>query len=230
MSNVSPCDPRFTSLRADLFRFAALIIVASLIVARPAVAANIWDGGDLDDNLWSKGDNWDNNVVPTFPVALTFGGTVRPVSTNDLPNLTINGFTFNVGSGPFTINGNSFTLNGPIVNNSTSAVPQTINNNITLAAPTSINTAGALTLGGKIDGGFAISIDTGTGLSTLTGSNSYTGGTTINAGTLNVGSAGRWERPAQSLSELRLAPFSTAMPTKSIIPRVCQPLRVKFTA
>jgi fibronectin-binding autotransporter adhesin len=204
MSTLNACDRGTTHLQTAIGRFASLLIVTSLIVAQPALAGNTWNGANLDNNLWSLSDNWNGVALPTFPGVLTFSGTLRPTSSDDLTTAAtvIQGITFDGTGSPMTIFGNAFTLGdattGTITNNSTSLVPQVINNNFTLGHNLQVLTTatGALTLGGNIDGNFALIKDVGTGsltgagLLTLSGTNSYAGGTTINIGTLNVGSAG----------------------------------------
>ncbi|MCK6617987.1 MAG: autotransporter-associated beta strand repeat-containing protein [Cyclobacteriaceae bacterium] len=61
---------------------------------------------------------------------------------------------------------------------------------VTLTANRQITTnAGNLTVGGIISGGFGLS-KSGAGALTLTAANAFTGGTTLNAGTLNINNAG----------------------------------------
>jgi fibronectin-binding autotransporter adhesin len=147
-------------------------------------AANTWDGGGVDGN-WSTATNWDNDLVPTFPVALTFAGTTGLTSSNDLSSLTVNGFTFNSGAGAFVIGGNGITLGGNVLNSSTSL--QTLNNNIaTTAVRTFTMTTGGgnIALGGNLSGTGGGITTAGTGMLTRSGSNSYTGITTVGAQTL----------------------------------------------
>jgi len=86
-------------------------VLAALLAATLAPAArsaNIWDGGSAGpgDNNWNTAANWDDDVVPTFPAALTFGGTARLAATNDLVGMTVTGVTFAAGAGAFTLRGN----------------------------------------------------------------------------------------------------------------------------
>lgn len=153
-------------------------------------AANIWDGGGVDGN-WSTAANWDNDLVPTFPVALTFAGTTGLTSNNDLSSLTVNGFTFSSGAGAFTIGGNNITLGGNVLNSSTSL--QTLNTNIaTTAVRTFTMTTGGgnIAVGGNISGTAGGITTAGSGMLTLSGSNSYTGITTVGAQTLRFVATG----------------------------------------
>jgi len=158
---------------------------------RLSYAANTWDGGGAD-NFWSTALNWDNDLVPTFPVGLAFGGTTRLTPNNDLSGITtVNGFTFNAGAGAFVIGGNDIGLTGNILNSSTNL--QTINLNMAAIPNTTTVTmtsgGGNVTLGGLISatGGLTTA---GTGTLTLNGANSYTGATTVATNTvLKLGNA-----------------------------------------
>jgi autotransporter-associated beta strand protein len=99
------------------------------------------------------------------------------------------GITFNSGAGSFVLNGNAISLSGDVTNNSTNA--QTVNLELDLSgADRNINAAaGDITLGGVIGGSYGIT-KSGAGALTLSGANTYTGATTVTAGTLNVTSGG----------------------------------------
>jgi fibronectin-binding autotransporter adhesin len=158
--------------------------------SQSAQAANTWDGGGVDGN-WSTLANWDDDLVPTFPVALTFAGSTGLTSTNDLSSLTVNGFTFSSGAGAFVIGGNDITLGGNVLNSSTNL--QTLNNNIaTTAVRTFTMTTGGgnTALGGNISGTGGGITTAGTGMLTLSGSNTYTGNTTVGAQTLRFVATG----------------------------------------
>lgn len=167
--------------------FVKAFLFASTCLCINLRAANTWDGGDVDGN-WGSILNWDDDLLPTFPVALTFAGTSQLSSTNDQTGAQVNGITFSSGAGAFTIAGNEIILAGNIVNNSTSAqtlsLPLSLNANRTLTA-----TSGNITLSGVVSGGFGITAAAGSNTIVLSGLNTYTGGTTISSGTLKLESS-----------------------------------------
>ena len=77
--------------------------------------------------------------------------------------------------------------NGALINSSTTATSGITNKSgITLAANTSIGGAGNIILAGVISGGNALTY-IGSGILTLASNNTFSGGTTINSGTVEVG-------------------------------------------
>ena len=121
--------------------------------------------------------------------------------TNSLFN--IGGITFTsaapsyvIGDGtPGDLNsGNTFNLNnvtGSVTNNSTNT--QTIDNPFSMSTTQTFTTTaggGNIVLGGNISGAAGGITTAGAGIITLYGVNSYTGNTTLGAGTLAVGSGG----------------------------------------
>jgi len=130
--------------------------------------AQVWNGAGANPN-WSTGANWVGGYPPAYAGdPLTFAGTAGLTPNVDngytIPSLTFsnNAGSFNIGSA----NGSTLTLTGTgsIVNNSANA--QTLN--VTIA-----------------DAGNGLT-KSGSGAVTLAGNNTYTGPTTISAGTLNV--------------------------------------------
>jgi autotransporter-associated beta strand protein len=145
-----------------------------------------WTGGGTDAN-WTTADNWGGIAIsPNVP--LVFAGEIQLTNENNFAAGTqFDGITFSAGAGAFTLAGNAINLAGDIVNNSTNL--QTINLNLALQQNTNLVTAsGDLAIGGNISGQFGITLP-GMGTVTLSGSNSYTGGTTVNAGKLLVATA-----------------------------------------
>ncbi len=158
--------------------FFCLATTMALLHATGTQAANIWDGGGVDNN-WSTPENWDNDMVPSFPVALVFDGATGLSPYNDLESKTVNGFTFNADTASFVVDGNAITLGGNIVNDSTNL--QTIDLDMTLPATRIVTLSGGgdVRLGGSLNGTGGITVS-GNGELTLAGNNSYAGNTTLN--------------------------------------------------
>jgi fibronectin-binding autotransporter adhesin len=148
-------------------------------------ADRIWDGGGAND-LWSNPLNWDGDLTaPVSGDTLTFDGALRPTPANNLaPDSVFGPITFTSAAGPFVIGGsNRITLGGDVINNSSSI--ETINLAMLLNGNRSVNVAnGAVTLGGVISGAAVGITKSGTGILTLGATNTYTGSTTIDGGTL----------------------------------------------
>ena len=135
--------------------------------------------------------------------ALNFGSSTNQLGTGTITvsgSVDANSLTFvSSGSGNnTTLSGGNITLGGTTpfitVTNiaNTAATTQTISSNITLGANQTwtANSGGstgtaALTVSGQISGGFGIT-KAGNGTLTLSGSNSYTGATTVSAGVVNI--------------------------------------------
>ncbi len=150
-----------------------------------AISSGIWDGGG-PDNYWSTGGNWDQNVVPIFPISLTFSNNVRLVNTNDLVGITASSITFDAGAGAFVLRGNDLTLSGNIGFSANPAAPitQSANMGMTWSANKTIDTPvnGNLTLGGNITTSGNDLTKLGAGTLTLGGVDSFAG-YLINVGT-----------------------------------------------
>jgi autotransporter-associated beta strand protein len=150
------------------------------------ISTATWDGGGSDSN-WSTSGNWTGALVTNAP--LIFAGTNGLTPNNDsTAGTAYSGMTFNSGAGAFVIGGNAIDLGGDIVNNSSST--QTINLGLALQQNTNVNAAaGNINIGGAISGAFSLTAN-GSNVVTLSGSNSYSGGTNVSAGTLVIGAGG----------------------------------------
>jgi autotransporter-associated beta strand protein len=183
-----------------------LALLVGFLCTGSASGQDLWDGGGSDDS-WSTAQNWSGDVAPANDGSATvmFAGTTRLAPSVDMP-WNITGLAFNAGSGSFVISGSSITTgSGGIIQSATAT--QTINNSVILAAAQTwrANT-GNLTFGGSVDNaGFLLNLEaamarsislnglvsgfgglqkTGIGTLTISGNNSYAGGTTLSAGTL----------------------------------------------
>ncbi|HEV2692086.1 MAG TPA: autotransporter-associated beta strand repeat-containing protein [Verrucomicrobiae bacterium] len=158
-----------------------------------AQSSDTWVGGS--GNNFSTLANWTYSGG-SGPVAnndsLSFDVTGSTTPNNDLVNLSLQSITYNSGAPSFTVGGNALTFptaGNFITVNSTAA--QTLNNNIILGnvAMVIYPAAGNLILGGVISGGGNTLTFPGGANVTLSGANTYSGTTALNAGNVLVGNA-----------------------------------------
>ncbi|MGA2060242.1 MAG: family 43 glycosylhydrolase [Thermoguttaceae bacterium] len=152
---------------------------------------SIWCGASTANGLWSSWVNWGGNA-PATGTDLKFGALVAGGFTtcqNDnyaAPQYTALRFQSNAAA--YTLTGSVIRLAGPIVNSS--ANNQVVNLNVFLDTGSGSIDTGAqkLTIGGILGeiGGSKSLAKTGSGELVLKASNTYTGSTTINQGTLTL--------------------------------------------
>ena len=162
-----------------------------------------WNGGGADD-YWSTAANWDG-APPTNGQSLTFQGTLRQANTN---NLLASAGQVDFANGGFDLSGNPLSLRWGLFNqtgNNTWAIGTTLagpqsflSSNGTLAVSAAITNAGfALTIDGA--GNTAISgvifgagglVKVGAGTAAISAQQTFTGGTRINAGVVNLTGGG----------------------------------------
>ena len=185
-----PQDCHFADMR---WGFCAVLIGTSLLMCLNASAAVIiWNGEAKVDNWSGGGNNGSNNWVgKTTPVAgdsIIFSSTTRLTPNNNTPTGTsYSGITFSTAAGAFTLNGNAITLDGSIINQSTNL--QTINMALILNATQTLNAANGAILISKVISGVGGINKTGSATLTVSSDNTYTGATTVSAGTLKAGVA-----------------------------------------
>ncbi len=151
-----------------------------------------WNGGGSDNN-WNTAANWTTGTAPVATNSLVFSGATRVTSTNNLTaNTTFDSLTLTQAG--FTLAGNALQLSSSGTDISSSGAGT---NQIRFATSAS---TGDLTIsvgsgnnlsfqnGGNIGGSGGL-MKIGTGTLTLSGSNSYSGVTTISAGVLSLNSA-----------------------------------------
>lgn len=178
-----------------------VLVVALLWLAQPAIslaATETWDGGSAASSNWNTGDNWADDSAPVANDALIFAGTTRTTPTNNLAaDTNFGNITFDNTAGAFTLSGNRFRLGGDITNLDTQL--QTINNNLLLSGTRTINTAsGNMTLGGVLSDTGGI-FKMGSNTLTLTGASTYTGGSTISAGTISISAENNLGAPSGAI-------------------------------
>lgn len=191
-------QPRQPSTNLRTLLPALLVVLAAW--APRAGAVNTWDGGGADD-LWSSAANWDTDTAPTFPTALTFGGSVRLAPSNDATGITLTGISFATNSGAFNLVGNPVTLSGNIgvsvggttTNDQAISLPMTLGANVTFTSGNSGGAAvdmtkagnkGCILLNGPISGPYGITTTGRNYVLFNNATNSYSGGTLItSAGT-----------------------------------------------
>jgi fibronectin-binding autotransporter adhesin len=206
MLRSKPSGTGFAFVPSGLTRLCcALILLISVCGAE--AASWTWDGTGGNVN-WNTGANWTAGTIPASNSAtdLIFTGTnntgtaLVPLNQNIASPIQLNSLAFALSSGSFFLGGNALSFTGPkssITQGSDSA--QSIANNI---SPTT-NTIKILTLDGDGAGVVTLSgvisdsnghrdysvVKTGNSVFSLTGVNTYSGGTTINGGTLIVNSS-----------------------------------------
>jgi len=166
---------------------------ASMLLAVNA-STETWNGLGANAN-WDNNGNWASGLAPGYVGdSLVFAGSVdlKPVldQAYTLPSLT-----FSSGAGAFSITntpGNVLTLAaGSSVVNSSTAV-ETLNVPVELAGQATLQSSGNLVLNGPVGevttGAGVLTVQSGTTL--LQNSNTYSGNTIINNGTLTLGPGG----------------------------------------
>jgi autotransporter-associated beta strand protein len=172
--------------------------------------SNIWNGGGADNN-WNTPANW-NGSTPANWNLLYFQGAARTLNTN---NLLTSAGQLVLSNGGFTLRGNPLALEWGIVSlagNNTNAI------NLTLAAPQSfVCSNGLLAIGGYVtNAGYALTFDgagsnsvagvisgggalvkNGSGTAAISVQQTFTGGVTINAGTLDLTGGGGASGPVR---------------------------------
>ena len=163
---------------------------------RELLSVCTWNGQGTN-NKWSTAANWVGNAAPVAGDQLVFSGTTQTASQDDLAaGTSFQSIEFQ-NSG-FSLSGNNLTVANHITVDS-GATNETISLGVALNGTINVNVADntSLTLSGVLSdatgGGSLVMNDTGsagTGKLVLSGTNTFTGGTTVNGGTLNAPAPG----------------------------------------
>jgi fibronectin-binding autotransporter adhesin len=199
VTNLSPATVYYYEVRAtNAFGSSGN---SATITVTTLVAPYVWNA---TDGNWSAASSWQYANVPGNGVNVGFTGAGGN-STNDLSAPALNSLVFSNGAGAYQISGNAFVFSNGVVNSSTA--PQTISAPVTLGLAETFNaSAGALNFSGPItNAGDTLTFNaavastnsgaiSGTGSLTKTGSstlllsgpNTFSGGITVSAGTLQL--------------------------------------------
>ena len=164
-----------------------------------AQTSSTWTGGD-GNGTWSNAPNWSTLPTTSGAWSLFFGGTNQTTNTNDIGTINLSGLSFtNDGSvgrtATFTLSGSTLALSNSLITTTSASGwgsnSDAIWNRLSLSGSNTVSPGAGhnLTIAGSIVGIGSLTKN-GAGELWLTGSNSYSGTTYINFGSVRTGSGG----------------------------------------
>jgi autotransporter-associated beta strand protein len=178
-----------TTRVAQLAPYAPALTMAFELTPPPPLVAS-WTGGGSNDN-WTATANW-GGVLPAEGYNLKFGALTPGAHTatnNDFSTGTqFASVTFLANAPAYDLKGKSIRLAGAVTNQSANDQKISLGMEVVAGGGTLQDGGKKMTLAGGISGG-ALS-KAGSGTVVLAANNTYSGPTTITAGTLEVGNGG----------------------------------------
>lgn len=178
-----------TEVGATVTTLDNILLTAEFMAPPPGT----WDG-ETSAN-WATNTNWVGDVTPVALDELTFSGTANTATNNDLTaGIEFNGisFTNTADTESFSLSGNSIVLGGDISQSTavSGSISDTISLNMVLNGDRTVNSGADhnLEISGIIseDGSARALTKSGAGTLTLSAANTYTGGTTITGGVVEL--------------------------------------------
>jgi autotransporter-associated beta strand protein len=174
-SPVNPAARR--TRRTKLWLLASALSFAAAAGSNPAAAQSTWNGATTDYNTNA---NWTPNTAPVSAGQSAIFSTTGTTAVNVSAAVSPDSWTFNSNSQSYAVTGSSVTFSGGgIINNAN---------------------AGQVISIGNIIGGTGAVQQLGNSTLQLSGANTYTGGTVISAGTLQLTGSGPGVNPLGNLN------------------------------
>lgn len=140
--------------------------------------------------LWSDTNSWSGGTpISSGSYSLTFVNASTSYSQNNLAGLTLSALTFDSSAQGNTLTGNAVTLTGDVTVASSATQTVSLATSLASGSRTFAINAGQLIWTAILSGTGGL-VKTGSGTLQLTGFNTFSGGTTINAGTLQLSGGG----------------------------------------
>ncbi len=157
---------------------------------RQLLSVATWTGQGVNNN-WATAANWSGGVAPQAGDDLCFAGSLRTSTQNNLTaGLSFHSIEFQ--SNNFSLAGNSITLSSGITVDQGVTGSSISLAGIGLQGAVNVNAVNtSMTISGSISGSGSLT-KTGNGTLILTNADTYSGGTTITAGSCS------WEAAAQA--------------------------------